>query len=291
MNANEEANRSTMARWYNEMWGKADSTKIKDCIAPEYLRHDVTGANNVVTAESYGAMVSAGMQGKTIHDFTYVTVVEGDFIGTLGRYLHGDNEQWDWVQLFRTNNNRLAETWLPGMGGTQTLAYPILEYAWSGSEIPAQDQLPLSKTKNVVREWFQHLAAGTDATACLCPSVRTHDMLDMDAELDAAAFQNRWRSLMQHDTASGLKLFVMEENDIAFATGMWSLGADERQWNWVQAFRLKNDQIAETWITSIGGTDVSIAHSADPLWGHGILPANATRFGAKVPVEKLTVQT
>ena len=291
MNANERANRATMERWYNEMWGKADSSKIRDCIAPEYLRHDVTGANHIVTVDSYGAMVAGGMEGRTIYDFTYVTVVEGDFIGTFARYLFSDAEQWDWVQLFRLENNQLAETWLPGMGGTQTLAFPNPVNAWSGTEIPAQDQVPMSAAKNVVKAWFEHLAAGTDASECLCPSVRAHDMMDMDIELDATSFQNRWRSMMQNDTASELKLFVIDENDVVFATGMWALGDNRREWNWVQAFRIENDKIAQTWITSIGGTDDSIVHSPEPSWGPEVLPANATRFGTRVPAEEHSVQT
>lgn len=282
MNPNENANRATMERWYNEMWGQTNSSKIKDCIAPEYLRHDVTGANNIVTVDSYTAMTKAGMEGKIVNDFTYVTVAEGDFIGTFARYLFGDGEQWDWVQLFRLEYNRLAETWLPGMGGTETRAFPADVNAWTGVEIPDQSQIPMTANKSIVKTWFEHLAAGKDAADCLRSTVRVHDMLDIDVELDAAAVQERWRSLMQKDTASELKLFLIEENDIVIATGMWALGDEKREWNWVQAFRLENGKIAQTWITSIGGTDGSIVQSPTHIWGPRILPENATRLGAEI---------
>lgn len=286
----ETANRATMRRWYNEMWGKTDSSKIKDCIAPEYLRHDVTGANNTVTIESYTAMTKAGMDGKLVTDFTYVTLTEGGFIGTLARYCFGEGEQWDWIQLFRLENARLAETWLPGMGGTETRAYPLPVNAWTRDELPEQSQSPMSAGKAAVKAWFEHLAAGIDASQYLCPVVRSHDMLDMDTALDAPAFQNRWRSLMKNDVARDLKLFLIEENDMVMAAGMWTLGDDGREWNWVQAFRLENNKIVQSWITSIGGTDGSIMHSSAPKWSRDVLPQNATRFGANVSAEDESVQ-
>lgn len=290
MNDHENANRATMERWYNEMWGKTDSSKIKDFVAPEYLRHDVTGANNIVTVESYTAMTKAGMDGKVVNDFTYVTIVEGDFIGTFARYAFGDGEQWDWVQLFRLENGRLLETWLPGMGGTETRGYPKPEDTWLENTVPDQNRSTMSAAKNTIRAWFEHLAAGTDATDYLCQSVRSHDMNKSDIELDASAFQSRWRSLMQNDTASGLKLFVIEEHDLAIATGMWTLGEDKREWNWVQAFRLKDGKIAQSWITSIGGTDASIVQSPEIRWERSVLPENATRFGVKVAAKDQSVQ-
>lgn len=287
----EKDNRATMQRWYNEMWGKTDSSRIKDCIAPEYLRHDVTGANNIVTVDSYAAMTKAGMEGKIVNDFTYYMVVEGEYIGTLGRYLFGDGEQWDWVQLFRLEKGRLAETWLPGMGGNETRAFPVPVNAWSGTEIPDQKLIPMTDTKRVVKNWYEHLAAGTDASECLTEAVRVHDMLDSDITLEAVDFHKRWRFLMQHETACDLKLLLIEENDIVFATGMWSLGDDKREWNWVQAFRLEDGRIAQTWITSIGGTDSFLTHSSEPLWSRDVLPVNSTRLGAMVPATEHGIQT
>lgn len=277
----QDANRATIHRWYNEMWGKGDSSRIRDCIAPTYLRHDVTGANNVVTTDTYTTMVDATMANHTIRDLTHFCVVEGDFIGTLGRFLFGESTQWDWVQLFRTENARLAETWLTGMGGTVPEALPRPDMAWTDRTVPDPALLPTTNEKAVVQAWYERLAAGADATACLAPTIRVHDIVDADAELTPEALQERWRTLMQHDRATQLELFLIQEGDIVFATGRWRLGDDKREWNWVQAFRLQDGKIVQTWITSIGGTDSSLHHSL-MLWDETVLPSGATRLGADV---------
>lgn len=269
-------NRATIEKWYNDMWGKADSSRIGECIADEYLRHDLTGANNRVTAESYAAMVDASLASCPVRHFTYFAVVEGDFIGTMGRFLIQESTQWDWVQLFRAEQARLAETWLPGMGGTLVEAFPRPDIAWTDSTVPKQALAPMTPEKAVVREWYESLAHNRDATSCLAPKIRAHDLKSTDTELTAVAMQERWRDLMQQDQVTELELFLIQEGDFVFATGKWLLGEDSREWNWVQAFRLQNGQIAEYWITSIGGTDTSIKHML-MTWGENVLPGNSNQ--------------
>ena len=274
MTATRTQNRVLIEKWYDEMWGKADSSRIGECIASEYLRHDLTGANNRVTAESYATMVDASLGNCPVRHFTYFAVVEGDFVGTIGRFLIQESTQWDWVQVFRAEAGRLAETWLPGMGGTLIQALPRPDIAWTDSTIPDQSLLPMTPEKTVVAQWYEQLANGQDATACLAPTIRAHDLIDTEADLSAVDLEERWRELMQQDKATELELFLIQEDDVVFATGKWLLGADRREWNWIQAFRLEGGRIAEYWITSIGGTDASIKHEL-MSWGEHVLPENS----------------
>ena len=276
MTTKQVENRATIEKWYNDMWGKADSSRIGECIADEYMRHDLTGANNLVTAESYAAMVDASLASCPVRHFTYFTVVEGDFIGTMGRFLIQESTQWDWGQLFRAERARLAETWLPGMGGTLVQAFPRPDIAWTGSTVPDQALAPMTPEKAVVRKWYESLANDRDATSCLTPMIRAHDLMSTDTELSAIAMQDRWRDLMQQDKATELELFLIQEADFVFAVGRWLLGEDRREWNWVQAFRLQGGKIIEYWITSIGGTDASIRHLL-MSWGENVLPGNSKR--------------
>lgn len=278
MNNIEQANRATLTKWYDQVWGKADSSLAASCIGPQYLRHDITGANNLLTAEEYKAIIELGVGHLVVTDFTYLIITEGDYVGTLGRYLLKENVQWDWVQLFRLENARLVETWLPGMGGTEDYCFGKPENAWLGTEVPNQDALPMTPNKVVIKSWYDHLANGTDGRDCLAQHVRTHDIIDADTTVDAPSFYERFHDLMQRDPASDVKLFLMQQEDIVLATGMWTLGDDKRQWNWVQAFRLENEKIVQAWLPAIGGTDASLVHSHDVLWADGVLPSNSTRI-------------
>lgn len=275
-------NRATLTRWYDEMWGRCDPGPLPELVADTYLRHDITGANNRVTAKQYQAIVTMGVGGERVMDFAYMIWVEGDFAATLGRYVLKAERQWDWVQLFRLEDGRLAETWLPGMGGNEPLGVPRTDNAWTDNTIPEQACGVKTTSKHLVQSWYESLAEGSDAKACLAPSVRWHDMLDADIYLDAGKLQERMRLLMQDDKASDLQLFLMENNGFVVATGMWKLGEDHRSWNWVQLFRIDNNQIAEGWITTIGGTDSSIAHTPQLPWRFNVMPEGATRFGESV---------
>ena len=286
MTRSEEKNRAIMMRWYDAMWGGCDSSEIVNCMAPQYRRHSLLGADDIVDKEIYSARVDSVAAGEEVNDFAYLTIVEGDFVATLGCYIFGSgdkSDQWDWVQLFRMENHRLAETWLVGMGASKLKqAIPSPANAWNATFIPGQHAVGMSDTKYVVKQWYEHLAAGTDGAACLQPDLSAHDMRETAAKLSAAEFQARWRDYMQQDKATDMHLFLIEENDMVVATGLWRLGDDRREWNWVQGFRMQDGLIAESWITSIGGTDTSIAHSPQIKWDASVLPANSVRFGTDV---------
>src|SRR6476620_1990057 len=94
-----EQNRATLQRWYNEMWGKCNNALIPDIAAAHYLRHDITGANNLMTSEQYRDLVGLGLGGESVKEFEYYLVAEADYVASLGRYVLNSGRQWDWVQM------------------------------------------------------------------------------------------------------------------------------------------------------------------------------------------------
>lgn len=272
--------RERLTSWYENMWGKCDPTLVVSHTFDTYLRHDPSGPATELTGKQYGAICAVAMQDRQTADFQYFLVSEGEFVGALGRLIFTDGRQWDWVQLFRTQDGRLAETWLPAMGVTEPMAYPRPENTWRKDAIYDQDPSSFDGNKRRVQDWFNDLAAGNDVSKHLASTVRWHDIHDADLTLTRDALQARLRDIMQGDKAGGLKLHLIGEGNYVVATGLWTLGVDNRQWNWVQMFQIENGVICRSWINAIGGTDSSIAYRDGSEWTADVLPNGSPRIGS-----------
>ena len=122
----EEANKAVLRRWYDEMWSNLDFDLIPQLAGPTYTRHDVRGTRSV-TAEEYRDELLP-MKGQwTISDFHYFLMAEGDYVTAIGTWKINGAMQWDWVQTFRLEDEKLVETWLPAMA---------TEGRWQPDEIP-----------------------------------------------------------------------------------------------------------------------------------------------------------
>lgn len=282
LNKTEETNTQTLCRWYNDMWGQSNATLVPELVNAQYLRHDMTGANNLLKAEEYQAMVAMGSEGREVEDFTYFLAAEGDYVGALGRYIRDGNDHWDWVQLFRLENGRLSETWLPSMGGNETRAFAAGNNVWTGKELPVDSPNAHSPQKTVVRSMFEGLGAGQDITGYFADQVRWHDMQDADATLNPDSVQNRMLGWTHGDNASNLQLFLIEQDEIVFAGGRWLLGKEQRSWDWVCAFELNANKISTAWWNGINGSVVPVQQDAGVLWGDHVLPKGSIRLGSKV---------
>ena len=73
------------------MWGKCNNALIPQIAAPKYLRHDITGANNLMTSEQYRDLVGLGLHGESVKEFEYFLVAEADYVASI--------EQWPPVGL------------------------------------------------------------------------------------------------------------------------------------------------------------------------------------------------
>jgi predicted SnoaL-like aldol condensation-catalyzing enzyme len=274
----QEQNKRALRRWYNDMWGKCNHLLVPDIAGPKYLRHDLTGANNLMTSEQYRDIVEIGLQNEAVTDFTYFLIAEGDYVASLGRYLLTKGRQWDWVQLFRLENAAMVETWLPAMGGTDILAYPQPHNVWKGTEIPPA--LPATANKELISGWYRHIVERgecADAGRYFADAVRVHDNIDADVTLAPAGYQqDHVEAQLQCERISDLQLFMIEEGDIVVAAGSWRLDG-ERQWDWVQAFQIENGKIARTWLPGIGGNDTSLTHGPDMAWAPDAMPTDSYR--------------
>lgn len=272
----ESNNRKVLEHWYDHMWGKTDFDLIPEIAAPEYLRHDMTGANNLMPAEKYRDMLKPVLGHLAVEEFQYYLVTEGDYVGALGRFLLEGGRHWDWVQVFRIEEGRLAETWLTGMGGTDKMGYSQPRNAWTGEEFP-EVSLPMNANKQCVLDWYQCLifdnAAGT-ASDHLAEHIRVHDQLDADREMSAGQYCQQMRDLMRVDGPGDFRYFLIEENGVVFATCSCKLDA-ERQWDWVQAFELESGRITRTWLPSIGGTDTTLQIGPETRWSADAMPADS----------------
>lgn len=268
---NLEQNRAVLQRWYDQMWGRTDFDLIPEIAAPEYLRHDMTGANNLMPAEAYRDMLKPMLGHVGVQEFSYYLACEGDYLGALGRYILQGGVQWDWVQVFRIENGKLAETWLTGMGGSNPMGFPHPRNAWvTGNEIP-KTQLPVTPNKQAVLDWLESLTDSQTHAQVFANKVRIHDLLNADRSVSSKQYDQEMRGLLNGRTVSDFKHFLIEENNVVFAVSSWKLN-DGSQWDWVQAFQFSNGKIIRTWLPTIGGTDASLKMGPETRWAVNAMP-------------------
>ena len=277
---NVEKNRATLQRWYNEMWGKCNNALIPQIAAPQYLRHDITGANNLMTSEQYRDLVGLGLHGESVKEFEYFLVAEADYVASIGRYVLNSGRQWDWVQMFRLENAAMVETWLPGMGGTDIFGFPQPHNVWTGKEVPPA--LPMTDKKNVVRTWLEEVWVNGNIekiSELLTDNFRIHDHTCADRTVNVVEYQRELRERFAENSINDMQLFMIEEGDMVVAVVSWKITNTEtngsKQWDFVQAFRLEELRLAETWLPAIGGNDTSLIHNEKTAWGRGIMPVGS----------------
>jgi len=110
----EEANKALLRRWYDEMWAHCAFELIPEIAGPDYTRHDVMGTRTV-TAEEYRDQLLESAKDWQVSDFGYFLMAEGEYVTAIGTWKINGAMQWDWVQTFRIEKNRIVETWLPAM--------------------------------------------------------------------------------------------------------------------------------------------------------------------------------
>ncbi len=109
-----EQTRRVLQRWYDDMWFAANWQLVPELAGPIYTRHE-TGGTSQVSAEDYQVLVRSVCESMTIADGRYRLIAEGDLVTAIGSWKL-DGTQWDWVQAFRVENDKLVETWLSGVG-------------------------------------------------------------------------------------------------------------------------------------------------------------------------------
>ena len=114
-----ERSKEALRRWYDDMWARKDFALVPELAGPLYTRHETSGTR-VVTAEEYRDSLLA-LADAVIEDLRYHLVAEGDRVVAIGSWRF-NGQQWDWVQAFRVEDDKLVETWLSGIGVTSNWA-------------------------------------------------------------------------------------------------------------------------------------------------------------------------
>lgn len=119
MTTTAEGSKAVLRRWYDDMWAKKDFALVPEIAGPRYTRHESSGSRTI-TAEEYRDSL-LGLADASIEDLRYHLVAEGDRVVAIGSWLF-NGQQWDWVQAFRVEDDKLVETWLSGIGTTSNWA-------------------------------------------------------------------------------------------------------------------------------------------------------------------------
>jgi predicted SnoaL-like aldol condensation-catalyzing enzyme len=119
----EDVNQAVLRRWWDEMLSEHRfETLMPELAGPEYIRHESTGSWTTTVADHLQRLKVLYADGGTRPRprLQYRLVAEGDYVagwGTMSGYRGGaarDDEIYSFIQLFRLDRGKLAETWLPG---------------------------------------------------------------------------------------------------------------------------------------------------------------------------------
>lgn len=117
--------KAVLHRWYDEMWSPGNWSLVPEIAGPTYTRHEM-GGTRVVSADEYQQQVRSLCESVTITDMRYRLAAERDLVTAIGSW-KVDGKQWDWVQVFRVENNKVVETWLSGIGFDSNWAPEVIE--------------------------------------------------------------------------------------------------------------------------------------------------------------------
>lgn len=268
----EDANKALLHRWYNEMWSNMNFELIPNLAGPVYIRHHSLAATDRIPAAQYVHLAAAAEPGGRVLDFNYRLVAEGDYVGSIGRMVFDSGHQWDWVQMFRIENGKLVETWLPGMGGTDPRTYPRPQAAWVGNEMPQMGAA--SGNKAILARWYDQMwsPCNFDLIPEIAGPIYTrNDTGGPHRAYTAEEYRDTLKAVGKDWRISDFSYFLIGEADLVIAIGTWKLGAG-RQWDWVQAFRIQDGKMVETWLPALGGSDPAIQHTPDAKWHRTVIP-------------------
>lgn len=120
-----------------DVWAGGQFALLDELLAGGIRLHDHTAADCKLTAAGYAALVEAKLAGRSVHGLQLFMIEEGDFVVAVACCKAGDSAQWDFVQAFRFEDLRIAESWLPAIGGNDTSLQHDAATAWPRGVMPA----------------------------------------------------------------------------------------------------------------------------------------------------------
>lgn len=103
--------------------------------------------------------------------------------------------------------------------------------------------------KALLRRWYDEMWARLDFARIpelAGPIYTRHDVRGTRA-VTAEAYRDELLAVATQWTISDFSYFLMAEGDYVTSIGTWKVNGT-MQWDWVQAFRIENGKLVETWL-------------------------------------------
>ena len=117
----EERNKAVIRRWVDEMYAEARWELVEELAGPLYTRHEPTGTFTVTVEEQMALLKEryCGREEAQGREVSYQLFAEGDkvcIMGTFKGYRKGGemDDVYHYVQVFRLEDGKILETWIPG---------------------------------------------------------------------------------------------------------------------------------------------------------------------------------
>lgn len=108
------------------------------------------------------------------------------------------------------------------------------------------------ETRRVLQRWYDDMwfARNWELVPELAGPVYTRHETGGTSQVRAEDYQAIVRSVCESMTITDGRYRLIADGDRVAAIGSWKL--DGTQWDWVQAFRVENGKIVETWLSGVG---------------------------------------
>lgn len=127
---------------FADVWAGGNVALLDGLLAGGIRLHDHEAIDRTLSPADYATMLQAKLAGRVVREPQLFMIEEGDFVVALVSWHIGD-VQWDFVQAFRLEGLRIAESWLPAIGGNDTSLVHDARTAWPRGVMPAGSvQLP-----------------------------------------------------------------------------------------------------------------------------------------------------
>jgi hypothetical protein len=119
-----------------DVWAGGNIALLDGLLAGGIRLHDHEAIDRTLSPTDYATLVQAKLAGRVVREPQLFMIEEGDFVVAMVSWHIGD-VQWDFVQAFRLQGLRIAESWLPAIGGNDTSLVHDARTAWPRGVMPA----------------------------------------------------------------------------------------------------------------------------------------------------------
>ena len=112
--------------------------------------------------------------------------------------------------------------------------------------------------KALMRRWYDEMWARRDfdlIPELAGPVYTRHDVVG-DRAVTAEEYRDQMKAAASDWTIDAFHYFLIAEGDYVTAIGTWTINGGQ-QWDWVQAFRVEDGKLVETWLPGMAVGDTA----------------------------------